>query len=260
MARLKPVAHEDQLSLVDHLDELRSRIFVALAALVPALALCGWQNGRIIAILNRPLPPGQEPITLSPTEPFLTTATLVVYAALLITLPLLLYQAYAFVLPAFSKDEKRVALPLMLAAPILFVGGVLFCYFVVLPPAITVLLGFNADEFNTQLRAREYYSFASLTLISLGILFQVPIGVIAATRLGVVTTKQLRKGRRYAILGIAVLAALLPTIDPVTMILEMLPLIVLYEVSILVARVFEQSPDEAADQPASAEAPDLPST
>ncbi len=255
MAKLKPIAHEDQLSLVDHLEELRSRVFVSLGALVPALALCGWQNGRIIDILNRPLPQGQEPITLSPTEPFLTTATLVVYAALLIALPVLLYQMYAFVLPAFSKDERRVALPLMLAAPVLFVAGVLFAYFVVLPPAITVLLGFNADEFNTQLRAREYYSFASLTLISLGILFQVPIGVLAATRIGVVTTTQLRRGRRYAILGIAVLAALLPTIDPVTMILEMLPLIVLYEVSILIARAFEHSPDEhspdeAADQPA----------
>jgi sec-independent protein translocase protein TatC len=248
MARLKPVAHEDQLSLVDHLEELRSRVFVALGALVPALVLCGWQNGLIIDILNRPLPEGQEPITLSPTEPFLTTATLVVYAALLITLPLLLYQIYAFVLPAFSKDERRVALPLMLTAPTLFVAGVLFAYFVILPPAITVLLGFNADEFNTQLRAREYYSFASLTLISLGILFQVPIAVLAAVRLGVVTTAQLRSGRRYAILGIAVLAALLPTIDPVTMILEMIPLIVLYEISILVARAFEHPPDEPADQ------------
>ena len=248
MAKLKPIAHEQQLSLVEHLDELRSRVLVSIAALVPALALCGWKNGLIIDLLNRPLPSGQEPITLSPTEPFLTTATLVVYAALLIALPVILYQAYAFVLPAFSRDERRVALPLMLAAPILFVAGVLFAYFVVLPPAITVLLGFNADEFSTQLRAREYYSFAALTLISLGILFQVPIGVLAATRLGVVTPAQLRRGRRYAILGIAVLAALLPTIDPVTMILEMLPLIVLYELSILIARAFGRPSEEPADQ------------
>jgi sec-independent protein translocase protein TatC len=245
MAKLRPVAHEDELSLVEHLDELRSRLLVAGAALVPALAVCGWQNGRIIEFLNRPLPRGQEPITLSPTEPFRTTATLVVYAALLLALPVILYQAYAFVLPAFSPTERRVALPVMLAAPVLFVAGVLFAYFVVLPPAITVLLGFNADEFDTQLRAREYYSFVSLTLISLGILFQVPIGVLAATRLSVVTTDQLRRGRRYAILAIAVLAALLPTIDPVTMILEMLPLILLYEASILVARAFGGPQDTA---------------
>jgi len=253
MAKLRPIAHEDQLPLVEHLEELRSRVLVSIAALIPAVVLCGWQNGLIIDILNRPLPRGQEPITLSPTEPFLTTATLVVYAALLIALPVILYQAYAFVLPAFSKDEKRVALPLMLAAPVLFVAGVAFAYFIVLPPAIAVLLGFNADEFNTQLRAREYYSFASLTLISLGILFQVPIGVLTATRLGIVTPTQLRHGRRYAILGIAVLAALLPTIDPVTMILEMLPLIVLYELSILVASAFGGPPVEPADSSAQLE-------
>jgi sec-independent protein translocase protein TatC len=255
VARLKPVRHEDELSLVEHLDELRSRVLISAAALIPALALCGWKNGLIIDLLNRPLPSDQQPVTLSPTEPFLTTATLVVYAALLIALPVILYQAYAFVLPAFSADERRVALPLMLLAPALFVAGVAFAYFVVLPPAIHVLLGFNADEFNTQLRAREYYSFAALTLISLGSLFQVPIGVLAATRLGVVTPEQLRRGRRYAILGIAVLAALLPTIDPVTMILEMLPLIVLYELSILVARTFGRPREGTGERAASLESP-----
>ena len=249
MARLRPVAHDERLSLVEHLDELRSRLILCGAALVPALAVCGWKNDLIIELLNRPLPRGAEPITLSPTEPFLTTATLVVYAALLLALPVILYQAYAFVLPAFKPSERRVALPLMLLAPGLFVAGVAFAYFVVLPPAIHVLLGFNADEFDTQLRAREYYSFAALTLVSLGILFQVPIGVLAATRLGVVTPEQLRRSRRYAILAIAVLAALLPTIDPVTMLLEMLPLIALYELSILVARAFGR-PSEGAAEPA----------
>ncbi len=255
MARLKPVGHDERLSLVEHLDELRSRLLVCAAALVPALVVCGWKNDLIIEILNRPLPAGAQPITLSPTEPFLTTATLVVYAALLIALPVVIYQAYAFVLPAFSPSERRVALPLMLLAPLLFVGGVAFAYFIVLPPAIDVLLAFNADEFNTQLRAREYYSFTALTLVSLGILFQVPIGVLAATRLGVVTPDGLRRGRRYAILGIAVLAALLPTVDPVTMLLEMLPLIALYELSILVASLFGRGPEGAGEPAAPLESP-----
>ena len=253
MSKLRPVRHDDELSLVEHLDELRSRLLVSIAALVPALVVCGWKNDLIIDLLNRPLPKGLEPVTLSPTEPFLTTATLVVYAALLLAMPVLLYQAYAFVLPAFSPQERRVALPLMLLAPVLFVAGVLFAYFVVLPPAIKILLGFNADEFQTQLRAREYYSFAALTLVSLGILFQVPIGVLAATRMGLVTPERLRRSRRYAILAIAVLAALLPTIDPVTMILEMLPLVALYELSILVARAFGRPPEGVADSAAPAE-------
>jgi sec-independent protein translocase protein TatC len=251
--KLRPVAHEDRLTLVEHLDELRTRLIVSALAVIVAFAFCAWQNHLILEIVNDPLPAGEQPVTLSPTEPFLTTVTVSLYAALLIALPVVLYQAYAFVLPAFSPSERRVALPLLLMVPLLFVAGVLFCYFVVLPPAIKFLLGFNADEFNTELRARDYYSFVSLTLLSMGILFQVPVGVIAATRLGLTTPEKLRRGRRLAIVGIAVLAALLPTVDPVTMLLEMVPLVVLYELSIVLASAFGRPPEEVRDAVASAE-------
>ncbi len=255
MRRMRPIAHDDRLSVVDHLDELRTRLIVSAVAFVAAWALTAWQNDLVLEIVNKPLPDGIEPITLGPAEAFYTTLTNAAYAALLISLPVILYQVYAFILPAFSPGERRVALPLMLLAPLLFVGGVLFAYFVVLPPAISFLLGFNADEFETALRAREYYSFAALTLISLGLLFQVPIAVLAATRLGVVTPDGLRRGRRYAILAIAVLAALLPTVDPVTMLLEMVPLIVLYELSILVASLFGRGPEGAGEPAAPLESP-----
>jgi sec-independent protein translocase protein TatC len=247
--KIRPVAYEDRLSLVEHLDELRSRILVSLAALGVAFGIAAWQNHAILELLNEPLPGGQEPITLSPTEPFLTTITLSVYAAILIALPVVLYQLYAFVLPAFSPTERRVALPLLLLIPLLFVAGVVFTYFVILPPAMEFLLDFNADEFSTELRARDYYGFATLLMLAMGLLFQVPIGVLAATRLGITTPEKLRRNRRYAILGMAVLAALLPTIDPVTMLLEMVPLLILYEVSILLARAFGRppAPVEAGD-------------
>lgn len=246
MARLKPVSHDDRLSVVDHLDELRSRIIVSLLVLAAAFVLCAWQSDQILEILNEPLD-GRQPVTLSPTEPFLTTVTLSLYAAILLSLPVILYQLYAFVLPAFSPTERRVAFPLLLLVPFLFVAGVVFCYFIVLPPALDFLLGFNTDDFNIQLRAREYYGFAMLTMISLGVLFQIPVGVLALTRLGVVTVDQLRHNRRYAILGMAVLAALLPTIDPVTMLIEMVPLVLLYEVSILLAAAFGRPPAEVAE-------------
>lgn len=253
MAKLKPVSHDDRLSVVEHLDELRSRIVIALLALGVAFGVTAWRNETVLDLMNRPLPEGQVPITLSPTEPFLTTITLSLYAAILLALPVILYQVYAFVLPAFSPAERRVATPLLLLVPVLFIGGVVFCFYIVLPPAIDFLLAFNADEFNTQLRARDYYSFAMLTMISLGLLFQVPIGVLAATRLGIVTVAQLRRNRRYAILGMAVLAALLPTIDPITMLLEMVPLVILYELSILLAAAFGRQQAEAGDPIASAE-------
>lgn len=259
--RLRPVDHEDRLSLVEHLDELRSRIIVSLFAFGAALALCFWQNHLILAVVNDPLKgreaelfgPGAKPITFGVAEQFTTTFTLSAYAAILISLPVLLYQAYAFVLPAFSPGERKVALPLLLMVPFLFIAGVVFGYFVVLPPALEFLLGFNADEFTTSVRARDYFGFVSLSLISLGILFQVPVGVLAVTRLGIVTPEQLRKNRRYAFLGCAVLAALLPTIDPVTLLIEMVPLYILYELSILLAQAFGRPSSEELAEPAASE-------
>jgi sec-independent protein translocase protein TatC len=120
-------------------------------------------------------------------------------------------------------------------SPFLFIAGVLFCYFFVLPPATDFLLSFNASEFNTQVRARDYYSFSTMTMLAMGLGFQVPILIVALVRVNIVTVEQLRHNRRYAVLAIAVLAALLPTIDPITMLLEMVPLLILYELSIVLA-------------------------
>ena len=261
--RLKPISHEDRLSLVEHLDELRYRIIFSAVAFVAAFALCFWQNNLILEIVNRPLEstdellldPGGKPVTLGVAEQFTTTLMVSAYAALLLSLPVILYQAYAFVLPAFSPSERKVALPLLLMVPFLFIAGVLFGYFVVLDPALSFLLNFNADEFTTALRARDYYSFVGLALLLLGILFQIPAGVVGVARLGVVTPAQLQRNRRYAILAIAVLAALGPSIDPVTMLLTMAPLILLYELSILLAKAFGQPRDEVSDRLPSVETP-----
>src|SRR3954470_23373469 len=113
MARFRPVHHDDRLTLVEHLDELRTRIIVCAAVIVVAFGLCAWQNHHILDLLNAPLPDGREPLTLSVTEPFITTMTVSAYAALLLAGPVILYQLYAFVLPAFSPDERRVALPIL---------------------------------------------------------------------------------------------------------------------------------------------------
>ena len=251
--KIRPVAHEDRLSLVEHLDELRSRLMVALFAFGVAFAICFWQDERLIEFVNKPLPDGSEPLTLSPTEPLLTTMTIAAYGGILIAMPVILYQIYAFVLPAFSPTERKVALPLLLMVPFLFVGGVAFGYFIVMEPALDFLLSFNSSEFQTEVRARDYYSFVSLSLLSIGILFQIPVGVLGLTKLGITTPQKLRHNRRYAILGCAVLAALLPTIDPVTMLIEMVPLVVLYELSILLASAWGRPSTEVAERLASAE-------
>jgi sec-independent protein translocase protein TatC len=237
--RVRPVSHEERLTLVEHLDELRNRIIVCIAAFGVALALCFWQSDLLLEIASAPLPDDHEELlTFGVTEPFTTTVTIAVWGAILLSLPILIFQAYAYVLPAFSDAERRVLLPILLLAPVLFIAGVAFAYFVVMPPAVNFLLGFNDTEFNVQVRARDYYSFFSTTMLAGGLVFQLPLAVLAVTRLGIVSVEQLRKNRRYAYLGMAVLAAALPGVDPVSMLIEMVPLLVLYELSILLARAF----------------------
>jgi sec-independent protein translocase protein TatC len=304
---LRPIAHDDRLSLVEHLDELRTRIIICLVGFVIAFGFCFWQNDAILEILDRPLEKsaftkgsedplersaafqqaekrlflqwevlaremarsddlspelrarwaemsklsgatadvapkasGRRPVTLGVGEPFTVTFRVVGYAAMLLCLPLLLYQAYAFILPAFSPRERQVALPLMALVPFLFVAGVVFAYYFVLPNAINFLQNFNDDNYDILLQARDYYKFSIMVLMVMGLLFQVPIGILAVTRAGIVTPAQLRKNRRYAILVIAILAMLLPGQDPVTMLMMMAPLIVLFEGSILLAAVIDR--------------------
>lgn len=236
--RLKAVSHEDRLTLVEHLDELRNRILVSIAVLVVALAFCFWQNHLLLDIAAGPLPDDKKLLTFGVTEPFTTTLTVAVYGALILSLPILLYQAYAYVLPAFSAAERRVVLPILLMAPILFLAGIAFAYFVVMPAAVSFLLNFNDSQFNVQVRARDYYGFFAMTLLAGGLVFQLPLAILAVTRLGIVSVAQLSANRRYAYLAIAVLAAMLPGVDPVSMLIEMVPLLVLYELSILLARAF----------------------
>ncbi len=258
--RIKPIDHEERITLVDHLDELRSRLVLCAIGFGVVFALTTWQNHAVLQIVNRPLPANTpEPITFGITEPFTTTLTNAAYFAILISLPFLLYHIYAFILPAFSPKERKVATPMLLMVPVLFIAGVVFCYFVVLPPATKFLLGFNDSEFNTQVRARDYYSFVTLTMAAMGAGFQVPVAILAAVRLGITSPEKLRKNRRYAVLIIAIVAAFLPTIDPVTLLLEMVPMLLLYEFSILLAvwvgKQGDASSDDESAEASSAEAP-----
>jgi sec-independent protein translocase protein TatC len=332
MSLVRPVGHEDRLSLVDHLDELRTRLIFSIAVFMVAFSFCYWQNGWLLQTVNRPLQSTQnldgkkrtgdpleqsaryqlrsgeaqrataealratdrllasvgqggmsaaertqlratrqaieaaatataaaasavptntsrQPITLGVTEPFLTTFTVAAYAALLLSMPFLLYQAYAFVLPAFSDEERRVALPLMLMVPFLFVAGVAFGYFVALPRAINFLQNFNDSQFDILIRASDYYRFSVLLLGVIGLLFQIPVGVLAVTRLGIISAKQLAKNRGYVILGLSVVAAVAtPTPDPVTMVVAMAPLVVLFELSVQLAKIFERRRDARSEE------------
>jgi sec-independent protein translocase protein TatC len=244
--RVRPVSHDDQLSLVEHLDELRHRIVVCLVIFAVALALAFWQNHLLLEIASNPLPSGHKKLTtFGVTEPFTTTLTVSAYGAAILAAPFILWQLYAYVLPAFSPAEKRVVFPILMLFPILFLCGVAFSYFAVMPAAVHFLLNFNDDQFNVQVRASDYYSFFSMTMLAGGLIFQLPMAILAVTRLGIVPVSWFSKNRRYAYLVIAIIAAALPGVDPISMLLEMVPLLVLFELSILLARWFGR-PSEGA--------------
>ena len=326
--RIAPIGHEEQLTLVDHLDELRSRLFTSLLFVGLVFALTFWQSDRVLGVITKPIddalsvnqstedkkkdadevqyafqaavskamdalqadtadlstavtelrnskalagdaelkasiaalqakiavrakaldkldlrppPIDRRPITLGVTEPFLVTIRSSLYAALLFSLPFLLYQLYAFIIPAFTPREKQVAVPLMFMIPFLFIAGVAFAYYLVLPQAANFLLNFNDNEFDIQVQGREAVSFVTTFLIGVGLMFQLPVGILAVNRSGIISIKQLRSGRRYAIVVFAVVAAVLtPTPDPGTMLLAMTPLVLLYELSIIAASLLER--------------------
>lgn len=238
--RVRAISHEDKLSLVDHLDELRHRIIVCAVVFGVALALCFWQNHLLLEIAGGPLPDGKKLITFGVTEPFTTTITVAAYGAIILALPVLLWQLYAYVLPAFSESERKAVVPILVMFPLLFLAGIAFAYFAVMPAAAKFLLNFNNDQFNIQVRAKDYYGFFSMTMLAGGLVFQMPLVILATTRLGILRVDQITKNRRYAYLAIAVLAAALPGVDPVSMLIEMVPLLVLFEVSILLAKVFDR--------------------
>ena len=210
-----------------------------IAANSRTLASASEQAAQAAASI--PTDPQRNLVTLGVTEPFTATITIAFYASLLLAMPMLLFQAYAFVLPAFSPGERRLALPLMLMVPALFIAGAAFGYFVVLTRAVEFLQNFNDDSFDILLQAKDYFRFAVLFVAGVGLLFQIPVGVLAVTRLGIFTPRQLARNRGYVILGIAILAAVAtPTPDPFTMTFAMAPLILLFELSILLARWLER--------------------
>jgi sec-independent protein translocase protein TatC len=295
---LRAVAHDDRLTITEHLSELRARLLLVAAVLAVLFAGCLWQSRALLHFLNVPLaelptspgaatggqlpqalarsadafsrlahsssldpqeqgaalsaadslaaasqslprPATRAPVTLSLSEPFSTSITVAFAFALLLGLPFLLTQAWAFVAPAIAPAERRAVRPLLILAPALFATGVAFGYFFVLPPAVKFLQGFNHGAFDVLVQARDYYRFELTTMLVLGVIFEIPVLLLALSRAGILSSTTLRRHRRYAIVGLAVLGGALPGVDPVTTLLETLPLFALYEGSIVLLRFNE---------------------
>lgn len=234
------LAPEEEATLVEHLGELRHRLFICILAIIPAFAVAYVFHDRLIGWLKDLLPAGTPLVTLGVTEPFMTSLKVSFYASLGIVLPILLWQVWAFLAPAVGESVQRVIGTFVFLATGLFLGGVAFCYFVILPKALKFLVNYDNELYEEQIRASYYLSFVSVTLLATGIAFLMPIFILGLVRLGVLTSSQLRRNRRYGMVGMLVFAVLLPTIDPVSLALEVAPLLILFELSIWLSVLMER--------------------
>jgi sec-independent protein translocase protein TatC len=232
--------HGEEATLVEHLDELRSRLIVAIVAIVPLFALTFAFHEQIMEWLIGPLPDDKKLVTLGVTEPFTTSVKVSMIAALALALPVVLWQAWAFFAPAVQPHFERVILVLVVSATALFVVGVAFMYTIVLPRALDFLTSYDANIYDIQIRASYYYTFAAMTLLAGGLAFLMPIFILGLVRLRVLTSGRLRANRRIAYVALLMFAILLPTVDPVSLAFETIPLLILFEMSVWLSVFMER--------------------
>jgi sec-independent protein translocase protein TatC len=258
-----PVSPEDRLTLVEHLDELRRRLFLSIVALAIGMVVAAVFNNLVFSLLLWPLKQvhglpanGYQITTFSPAEPFLVSFKVWIVVGILLASPFLIWQLWAYVGPAFTSTEKKWFYPIVAATTALFLGGAVFGYLVVLPKGLQFLLGFGGGHFNVQQRASDYFTFVSLFVLAFGAVFELPVILVLLAKVGVIDDVFLRKHRRWAILINAIVAAVItPSQDAFSMLAMFIPLVVLYEISIPIARRVkpkrepEQRKEDADDSP-----------
>ena len=228
--------HGEEATLVEHLEELRQRLFVCIGALVVGFVVGYVLHTELIHRLTLALPvENRQLVTLNIGEPFMTSLWVSLYFGFLLALPVFLWQAWAFFIPAVDKSRANVLRAFVVLASLLVVVGVAFGYFVALPAASHFLVNYDSDIFNQQIQARPFITFAAHVLLAMALVFELPLFVVGLTRTGVLTTTRLRKNRRIGYFVVACVAVALPGIDPVTTAIEAAPLLVLFELSIWLA-------------------------
>jgi sec-independent protein translocase protein TatC len=239
---------DKELSLVQHLGELRSRLVVSAIALVAGTAIAFFFATQLVRILIIPVDctfiptytchvPPTTLISLSPTENFTTYFRVALFAGFALAMPVILYEIYAYIDPALLPKERRFIRLMGIPVIGLFVAGMLFCYFVLLPNAIKFLITFGDENIHNELRAADYISFVTIFILGMGLIFEVPVAIFALVKIHVITRQWLAKQRRYAVLVAFLIAAVItPTPDPFNQTLVAIPMYLLFELGLFVAR------------------------
>jgi sec-independent protein translocase protein TatC len=248
VARLpRRLGHGEEATLVEHLEELRQRLFVCIGALVVGVIVGFVVHKHAIHLLAEQLPRGHRKLTtLGVAEPFMTSLSVSIDIGILIALPVVLWQAWSFFIPAFEPTHERMLKAVSFLATALLVSGVVFGYYVALPAAAHFLTNYDTSLYNVQIQAKPFISFATKVLFAMAIVFEMPIFVLGLTRMGILTTTRLRKNRRIGYFVVACVGVALPGIDPVTTIFETIPLWVLFEFSIWLSVLLERRSERAA--------------
>jgi sec-independent protein translocase protein TatC len=240
------LGHGEEATLVEHLEELRQRLFVCLGTLAGGFVVAYALHGHLIRLLTHALPPEHRKlVTLTIGEPFMTAMWISLYAAFIITIPVILWQAWSFFMPAVDPAHERMLRAFTFLGTLLLVAGLLFGYYLALPAAAHFLTNYDSSHYTIYVRARDYISFATKVLLAMAIVFELPIFVIGLTRTGILTTRKLRRNRRIGYFVVACVAVALPGVDPVTTMLEGVPLVILYELSIWLSVLLDRRSERA---------------
>ena len=260
LRKLRPGSPAGEMPFFDHLEELRWRIVWSLAALAVGTAI-GFviaMRYDVFSLLKRPVDPfidGAELIALSVTAPFMITFQIAITIGVILAAPIIVYQIWSFLAPALTKREKRYITPALYLGGVLFAGGVVMAYVYVLPMTLKFMGSFQSMSLRWALTADFYFGFVLKLLVAFGLMFELPVVVMILTALGLVTSKFLASKRRYAIAAMAVVSALITPGDAITATIFMMgPLIALYEISILLAKMVERGKARHAAEDALAEA------
>jgi len=242
---------DDKLPFTSHLEELRNRLIRCFIAIAVGFAIAYLFKEKLFDILTRPLiqvmEQGDTLIFTGIPEAFFTYLKVSLLAGILLAVPVITYEFWMFVAPGLYQKERRMMLPIVLISSVFFVGGALFGYFIVFPYGFDFLLGFATENLRPLPSMKEYLSFSAKLLIAFGFVFELPLVLTFLARLGLVTVPFLKKNRKYALLLFFVGSALLTPPDVVTQIMMSVPLMILYEISIIGARIFGRKPLEPED-------------
>jgi sec-independent protein translocase protein TatC len=242
----KAIGSDDKLPFTDHLDELRHRLIISLVGVGLGFAVSYGFSQQLLLILQRPMP--TRLVFIAPTEAFFVNLKVAFFAGLFLSVPLLLFQVWKFVAPGLYEHERRYSFPFLIISTILFLIGAIFAYGVILPIALRFLIAQGGDLWQPTITLSNYLSFCMRLILAAGLVFEFPVLMYFLAKIGVVTPEFLVKNRKYALLAAFVIAAILTPPDVFSQVLLAVPLFLLFEVSIFVAKRVA-SGRETADGP-----------